>query len=78
MMNLTPFLLFDGNCAEAMTFYQFCLGGELPITRVGDTPHERPNADRAASQSGSRQPEKRCHRVFCYGLATSHANTETG
>jgi PhnB protein len=38
MMNLTPFLLFDRNCAEAMAFYQFCLGGELTITKVGDTP----------------------------------------
>lgn len=37
-MNLTPFLLFDGNCAEAMAFYQECLGGELTITTVGDTP----------------------------------------
>jgi len=23
-MNLTPFLLFDGNCAEAMDFYRSC------------------------------------------------------
>lgn len=38
MVSLTPFLLFDGNCAEAMTFYQACLGGELAITRLGDTP----------------------------------------
>ena len=38
MLNLTPFLLFDGNCAEAMTFYQSCLGGDLAITRLGDTP----------------------------------------
>jgi PhnB protein len=37
-MILTPFLLFDGCCAEAMTFYQACLGGELTITKVGDTP----------------------------------------
>ena len=37
-MNLTPFLLFDGNCAEAMTFYQGCLGGELTLTKVCDTP----------------------------------------
>lgn len=37
-MNLTPFLLFDGNCADAMVFYQSCLGGELTITRLGDTP----------------------------------------
>jgi len=37
-MKLMPFLLFDGNCAEAMTFYQGCLDGELAITKVGDTP----------------------------------------
>jgi len=37
-MNLNPFLLFDGNCAEAMTFYQSCLGGELAITKLADTP----------------------------------------
>jgi PhnB protein len=38
MINLTPFLLFDGNCAEAMEFYRSCLSGELTITRVADTP----------------------------------------
>ena len=37
-MKLTPFLLFDGNCAEAMTFDRSCLGGELTITTVGDSP----------------------------------------
>ena len=38
MINLTPFLIFDGNCAEAMTFYQSCFSGELRITKVADTP----------------------------------------
>jgi PhnB protein len=38
MINLTPFLLFEGNCAEAMAFYQSCVNGELSITRVADTP----------------------------------------
>lgn len=38
MVRVTPFLLFDGNCAEAMTFYHECLGGELTITKLGDTP----------------------------------------
>jgi PhnB protein len=38
MINLTPFLLFDGKCAEAMAFYQSCLGGDLTITKVGETP----------------------------------------
>jgi PhnB protein len=38
MLRCTPFLLFDGNCAEAMTFYHKCLGGELTLTKLGDTP----------------------------------------
>ena len=38
MLHCTPFLLFDGNCAEAMAFYQNCLGGELTLTKLGDTP----------------------------------------
>ena len=38
MLHCTPFLLFDGNCAEAMTFYQKCLGGDLTLTKLGDTP----------------------------------------
>ena len=37
-MNLCPFLLFEGNCAEAMAFYQSCLGGELEVIRLRDTP----------------------------------------
>lgn len=38
MLYTTPFLLFDGNCVEAMTFYHTCLGGELTLTKLGDTP----------------------------------------
>lgn len=38
MLRSTPFLLFDGNCAEAMTFYKESLGGELALTRLADTP----------------------------------------
>jgi len=38
MLRCTPFLLFDGNCAEAMTFYHDCLGGQLSLTKLGDTP----------------------------------------
>ena len=37
MLDTTPFLLFDGNCAEAMTFYHKCLGGELRLNKLGDT-----------------------------------------
>lgn len=38
MLRCIPFLLFDGNCAEAMKFYQSCLGGELKLIKTGDTP----------------------------------------
>lgn len=38
MVTCTPFLLFDGNCAEAMTFYHECLGGDLTLTKLVDTP----------------------------------------
>ena len=38
MLRCTPFLLFDGNCAEAMTFYHKSLGGDLTLTKLGDTP----------------------------------------
>jgi PhnB protein len=37
-LRCTPFLLFDGNCAEAMSFYHACLGGSLILTKLGDTP----------------------------------------
>jgi PhnB protein len=38
MLRCTPFLLFDGDCAAAMTFYHECLGGTLALTKLGDTP----------------------------------------
>jgi PhnB protein len=41
-MELMPFLLFDGSCAEAMEFYRSCLGGELQVVRLGDTPMGAP------------------------------------
>ena len=38
MTTLTPYLLFEGTCQEAMEFYRSCLGGELFITTVNDSP----------------------------------------
>jgi PhnB protein len=38
MTTLTPYLLLDGNCREAMEFYHSCLGGELNLTLVKDSP----------------------------------------
>lgn len=37
-MKFTPYILFDGNCAEAMAFYSQCIGGNLSMTKVGDSP----------------------------------------
>jgi PhnB protein len=38
MMILTPYLLFDGSCHDAMQFYHSVLGGELTLTKVKDSP----------------------------------------
>jgi PhnB protein len=38
MTTLTPYLLFDGNCKQAMEFYKSCLGGELTQMKVGNSP----------------------------------------
>ena len=38
MTALTPYLLFDGHCHEAMQFYKSCFGGELTVTKVKDSP----------------------------------------
>ena len=38
MTNLTPYILFDGNCQEAMEFYKSCFGGELTSLKVKDSP----------------------------------------
>ena len=38
MSTINSHLTFSGNCREAMTFYQSCLGGELTFQTVGDSP----------------------------------------
>ena len=38
MTTLTPYLLFDGNCHQAMEFYKSCFGGELASMKVKDSP----------------------------------------
>lgn len=40
MTQINVYLIFDGNCEEAMTFYKECLGGELSINRVEGSPME--------------------------------------
>src|ERR1700685_1112251 len=38
MKKIDPYLMFDGNCAEAMEFYKKCLGGELFLMKFGEAP----------------------------------------
>lgn len=35
---INVYLTFQGNCREAMIFYKDCLGGELTLQTVGDSP----------------------------------------
>ena len=37
-MNIASYLTFNGNCREAMLFYQECLGGQLEFQTLGDSP----------------------------------------
>lgn len=38
MSSVNTYLTFNGNCREAMIFYQKCLGGELFFQTVGESP----------------------------------------
>jgi PhnB protein len=38
MTTLTPYLLFEGKCYEAMEFYKTCFDGELTLLKVKDSP----------------------------------------
>jgi PhnB protein len=38
MTRIKSYLTFNGNCREAMTFYSECLGGELSLQTIGESP----------------------------------------
>ena len=38
MKQLRSYLIFNGNCREAMCFYKACFGGELYLQTVGRSP----------------------------------------
>ncbi len=40
MKTLTTYLIFDGNCREAMTFYSKYLGGDLQLVPFSEAPGE--------------------------------------
>ncbi|MEE1944854.1 VOC family protein [Pedobacter sp. KR3-3] len=45
MAQLYSYLTFNGNCRQAMTFYQSCLGGELELQTIGQAPLSEPLPD---------------------------------
>ncbi|MEP7256430.1 MAG: VOC family protein [Ferruginibacter sp.] len=38
MTQINSYLTFNGNCREAMNFYKECLGGELILQTIGESP----------------------------------------
>jgi PhnB protein len=55
---ITPYLMFDGNCKPAMTFYQQVLGGKLDVMTYGQSDPNASAADKdkvihARLESGS-------------------------
>ena len=38
MTQISSYLTFNGNCREAMAFYRECLGGELSVQTIGESP----------------------------------------
>ena len=50
MTQINAYLNFNGQCREAMTFYQQCLGGELVMQKIS----ESPMAARMPSEMGAK------------------------
>ena len=38
MTTINSYLTFNGNCREAMDFYKNCLGGQLVVQTIGESP----------------------------------------
>ena len=60
MMQLSPYLTFNGNCREAMLFYRECLGGDLYFQTVDD------------SEKNSELPAEIGNRILHAALTTEH------
>jgi PhnB protein len=50
MTHINAYLNFNGKCREAMTFYKECLGGELAMQKIS----ESPMAARMPSEMGAK------------------------
>lgn len=38
MVHVNPYIRFNGNCRQAFEFYKNCLGGELSVQTIGESP----------------------------------------
>jgi len=69
---LVQYLSFNGNCAEAMRFYQAALGGELSVLLIRDSP--------MAAQSNPEELERVMHarlqgegwKIFASDIPAEH------
>lgn len=52
MSHIIAHLTFNGNCRQAMQFYRDCLGGDLQLQELGDTP------------MGCKMPERMKHAIL--------------
>ncbi|HEM61771.1 MAG TPA: VOC family protein [Chloroflexi bacterium] len=59
MAKLNPYLVFNGNCQEAMEFYTACLGGELELNTVAGSP--------VADQMPAEMQDKILHSMLASG-----------
>jgi hypothetical protein len=73
MKELTTYLMFDGNCRQAMTFYGKCFGADVQILPFSESPCPAPPdaKDRvmhANLRKGSPSRVKVCRRLMRFSL----------
>ena len=75
--SLHPYLNFDGNTAEAMTFYAAALGGSLNIIRMGDSPVpvDEASKDRVMHATVSTPGIRLMASDTMYGMTVSPGNS---
>jgi len=70
MAQVNAYLYFDGTCRHAMTFYKECLGGELTLMTVGESP--------AAAQMPHQAKDSIMHSVLKNGTNVIMASDNLG
>jgi len=90
MPQLNAYLNFDGNCAEAMRFYQSVLGGKLDVMTFGESPmcdqmppgsgdrvmHARLDADGGILMASDSMPGQGYSGIKGCGVALNYASPE--